>query len=69
MGRYSIIKVFTLVISKGCNILFYDFDCALRWECDVFNVHVERILFVNALMSVMKPCNLKSKVDDKETLT
>ena len=30
-------------------------------------MRAERILFVNALMSVMKLCNLKSKVDDKET--
>lgn len=68
-GRYSIMKVFTLVISQGCNILFYGLDCASRWEWDVFNVRAERILFVNALMSVMKQCNLKSKVDDKETLS
>ena len=66
-GRYSIMKVFTLVISQGCNILFYGLDCALRWEWDVFNVRAERILLVNALMSVMKLCNLKSKVDDKDT--
>lgn len=32
-----------------------------------FNVRAERILFVNALMSVMKLCNLKSTSDDKET--
>lgn len=30
-------------------------------------MRAERILLVNALMSVMKLCNLKSKVDDKET--
>lgn len=60
-GCDSIMKVFTLVISQGCNVLFYGRDCASRWEWDVFNVLTERILFVNALMSVMKLCNLKAK--------
>ncbi len=58
-GPFSIMKVFTLVISQGGNVLFYGVYCVSRWDRDVFNVRAERILFVNAQMSVMKLCNLK----------
>lgn len=54
--HYSIMKVFTLLISGGNKVLSYGFDLATKGEWDVFfNMCKETIFYTNAPKSVMKP--------------
>lgn len=53
--HYSIMKVFTLLISRGNKVLSYGFDLATKCEWDVFfNMCKETIFYANAPKSVMK---------------
>lgn len=53
--HYSIMKVFTLLITRGNKVLSYGFDLATKCEWDVFfNMCKETIFYTNAPKSVMK---------------
>lgn len=52
--HYSIIKVFTLLISQGHKALSYGFDLATKCGWDVFLVCRKTIFYTNALKMIMK---------------
>lgn len=52
--HYSIMKVFTLLISQGHKALSYGFDLATKCGWDVFLVCRKAIFYTNALKMVMK---------------